>query len=250
MTLHGVDDLKDLALVRNGRKGAVHKAHATGNALVVIDFGPALFIGFNGIHSAGRGAGPLDLGNGVVGALVHALAALDALRLVDVRVLLRVQIDGVPGADHLAGVRHTALAAVGHPHLLRGAGVTGERNDVDQRLFEKLVVCRGRLFNSRAGRSAHVHGLQRQSAGQPEPFLNDGPGQKNIAAVLGFLSRDNFIGDQVNAGIVPALIGKPCHLGKHVPANIVNGAVNASHCSFLRISFVLFIFRLGCFSII
>ncbi|MPM75313.1 hypothetical protein SDC9_122305 [bioreactor metagenome] len=168
----------------------------------------------------------------MVGTLADAAAALDALALVNMGVLLLIQINRVPGADRLTGVGHAALATVRHPNPLGGARVAGKRNHVYQRLFKKLVVRRRRLFNARAGGSPHVHRLKRQSAGQPDALLYNGPGQKDVAAILRIFSGDNFIGNQVNAGIVPALIGKLRHLCKHVSPDIIHGAVNATHCSF------------------
>ena len=64
----GMDKLEDLAFVRNGAKGTVYQAHATGYALVVIDLGTAVFIRADGVHAAGFGAGPLHFQNGAVGA--------------------------------------------------------------------------------------------------------------------------------------------------------------------------------------
>ncbi len=57
----GLDDLEDLAFVRNGAKRAVYKAHAAGYALVVIDLGAAELVGADGVHAAGLGAGALHL---------------------------------------------------------------------------------------------------------------------------------------------------------------------------------------------
>ncbi|CAN3966945.1 DUF1490 domain-containing protein, partial [Dysosmobacter welbionis] len=77
---------------------AVHQAHAAGDALVVVDLGPAQLVGFDGVHAAGCGAGALNLADGVVGALVEAPAAFDALVLVNVAMLVLVQINGILGA--------------------------------------------------------------------------------------------------------------------------------------------------------
>ena len=58
--LDGVDQLENLALVSNGGEGAVDQAHAAGDALVIVDLGPAELVGADGVHAAGRGAGPLQ----------------------------------------------------------------------------------------------------------------------------------------------------------------------------------------------
>ena len=132
VALHGVDDLEDLALVGNGGEGAVHQAHAAGDALVVVDLGPAQLVGFDGVHAAGCGAGALNLADGVVGALVEAPAAFDALVLVNVAMRVLVQINGILGAHIHAGMGQAALAAVRNPDLLGGAGIAGKGDDIDQ----------------------------------------------------------------------------------------------------------------------
>ena len=65
----GLDELEYLALVRDGGEGAVHEAHAAGDALVVIYLGVAALVGADGVHAAGLGAGALYAADGVVGAL-------------------------------------------------------------------------------------------------------------------------------------------------------------------------------------
>ena len=132
--LDGLDQLEDLGLVGDGAEGAVYQAHAAGDALVRVDLGLAIGVGSNGVHSAGHGAGPLLNDNGLVGAHVGAAAAVDALAGVDVgAAVVAVQLDGVLGADLLAGVGQAALAALGHQHPLLRAAVAGKLNDVDER---------------------------------------------------------------------------------------------------------------------
>src|SRR5699024_1986594 len=123
-----------------------------GDALVVVDLGPAQLIGLDGVHAAGGGAGALDLADGPVGALVEALAALDALALGDVAVLVLVEINGVLGADVHAGVGDAALAAVRDTDLLGRAGIAGKGDDIDQRLFKILLVRGGFLDLGADGR--------------------------------------------------------------------------------------------------
>lgn len=85
-------------------EGAVYQAHAAGDALVRVDLGLAIGVSSDGVHSAGHGAGPLLNDNGLVGAHVGAAAAVDALAGVDVgAAVVTVQLDGVLGADLLAG---------------------------------------------------------------------------------------------------------------------------------------------------
>ena len=70
----GLDDLEDLAFVRDGAERTVYKAHAAGHALVVIDLRAAQLVGADGIHAAGLGAGAFHLMDGAVGAYVGAAA--------------------------------------------------------------------------------------------------------------------------------------------------------------------------------
>ena len=228
---HGVDDLEDLALVGDGGEGAVDQAHAAGDALVVVDLGPAQLVGADGVHAAGGGAGPLDLGDGPVGALVEALAALDALVLIDVAVLVLIEIDGVLGADVHAGMGDAALAAVGDADLLGGAGVAGKGDDVDQGLLEILLVG-GSLLDVGADGRLGVRGLQAHTQGQTDPFLHDGPFQKHVVAVVGHLSGNDLVGDHVHPAQVSVLIGQTGHLRKDVAADIVYRAVYSSHVLF------------------
>src|SRR5699024_8190642 len=110
--LDGVDELEDLALVHDGAEGAVHQAHAAGDALVVVDLGPAVVVGADGVHAAGLLTGALQLDDGVVLAGLGAAAALDALVLLDVALAVDVA-DGVLVADLLAGPGQAALAVLG-----------------------------------------------------------------------------------------------------------------------------------------
>src|SRR5699024_10722998 len=124
-------ELEDLALVGDGAEGAVDQTHAAGDALVVVDLGTAQLVGADGVHAAGLSTGALQVQDGAVGAGVGALAALDALGLVDEALALD-QRDGVLGADLHTGVSQAALAHIGDPYLLGRAGITGEVDDVDQ----------------------------------------------------------------------------------------------------------------------
>src|SRR5699024_7711343 len=126
--LHGVDQLEDLALVHDGAEGAADQTHAAGDTLVIVDLGPAVLVGADGVHAAGHGAGPVQLDDGVVGAGVGAFAALDALVLVD-DALAVFKGDSALGADLLAGPAQAALAQVADADLLGGAGVTGVLNN-------------------------------------------------------------------------------------------------------------------------
>ena len=227
--VHGVDDLEDLALVRDGGEGAVHQAHAAGDALVVVDLGPAQLVGADGVHAAGCGAGALNLADGVVGALVEAPAAFDALVLVNVAMLVLVQINGILGAHIHARMGQAALAAVRNPDLLGGAGIAGKGDDIDQGLLKIFVVGRGRLLDTGADGRLLASGLQAHAKGQPHPLLDNGPLQKHVVAVAGHLSGNDGVGDHVHPLQIPALIGQAGLLCEYVAANIVYRAVYTSH---------------------
>ena len=107
--VYGLDELEYLALVRDGREGAVDEAHAAGYALVVIYFGAALLIGADCVHAAGLGTGALDAADGVVGALREAAAAFDAFGLVDGALAIPADNNGALGANVHAGVAQAAL---------------------------------------------------------------------------------------------------------------------------------------------
>ena len=230
----GLAQLVDLALVGNGAEGAVHQAHAAGDALVVVDFSPAQLVGLNGVHAAGGGAGAVDPADGPVGTLVVALAALDALALVDVAVLVLIQIDGVFGADVHARVRNTALAAVRDADLLRRAGVAGVRDDVYQGILVVLLEFLGPLNVLADGRGvpgvAHI-----QAHGQADPLLHNGPLQKHVMTVFGHVALDHLEGDMVCLAGIAALKGQPGNLLEYGASNVVYRAVNSSHQSFLHV---------------
>ena len=98
--LDRADDLEDLGLIRDRAKRAVDQAHAAGNTLVVIDIRLAVLVGADGVHAAGGGAGALLMDDRVVGADLHAAAALDALFLVDHRTpVIAGERNGALGAD-------------------------------------------------------------------------------------------------------------------------------------------------------
>ena len=234
LTHHSGDDLEDLAFVGDGGEGAVDKAHAAGDALVIVDLGAAVLIGLDGVHAAGGGAGTVDLGDGAVGALVEALAALDALLLIDVALLVLIQIDGIHGTDIHAGVRIAALAAVGDADVLGGAGIAGIGNDVDQRLF-KILLVDGSLLNVGADAGRVIRALQTHAQSQTQTGADDGTLQKNIVAVVTHFAVAKLVGDHVHPLVIAALIGKGSHFLEYAAANIVHNAVYASHiCSSVK----------------
>ena len=168
----GLDDLKDLPLVHNGAEGTGHQALAAGHALVLIDLCPAVFVGNNGVHAAGRLTGALHVDDGVVGAGAGALAALDALFRVNVALAVD-EGDCALGTDPLAGSCQTVLAVLRHPVLVGGAGVTGVWNDVDEgRLV--ILLGDGGGIHALGHQAAGLDGADGQAHSQPHPFTRNG----------------------------------------------------------------------------
>ena len=217
-----------MAWVSDGAKGTVHQAHTAGDAFVVVDFGPAQLVRADGVHAAGAGAGPFHAADGVIGALIQAAAAFDALLLIDVGAVILPDVDRVLGAHVHAGAGDAALAVGGDADLLLRAGVAGKRNDVDQGRLIVFFRDAG-LLDALAGGAKLGCRAQRQTAGQTQTLHHHRALAEHVVAVLGRLARYDFIGDLVDPGIVPALVGQAGHLGEYVPAEIVNSAVYTSH---------------------
>ena len=225
--LDGLDQLEDLALVGNGAEGAVDDALAAGDALVVVDGAAAQFVAGDSAHAAGGFAGTFLLDDGVVGTDLHALAALDALIRVDVAAAV-VLVDGLFGADFHTGPGQTSLAAVGDPHLGPGAGVAGDGDDVHQRGIVELFRF-GRFFNALGQGGVLSDGPHRQSHGQAQPFPDDGPFQKDAFPVGGYLAGDDFVGEFLDLGQVPAFVGQTGDFRKHLAAELGDRCVDSSH---------------------
>ena len=230
--LDGPDDLENLGLVGDGAEGAVHQAHAAGDALLRVDIRLAVGVGADGVHAAGHGAGPLLDDDGLVGAHVGAPAALDALVLVDVgAAVVPIQLDGVLGAHLLTGVGQAALAALGDQHLLLRAAVAGELDHVDQRrgvvglrpVGGLNIVGEGGVLRRAAAGQAH---------GQAQPLAHDGPLQKHVVAEVAHLAGNDLVGERLDALVHRPLgvVGHAGHLAEDPVANLLNTGFYASHC--------------------
>ena len=234
-TLDGLDELEDLALIGDSAEGAVDQTHAAGDALVIVDLGAAQLVRADGVHAAGLSTGALQLQDGAVGAGVGALAALDALGLVDEALALD-QRDGVLGADLHAGVSQAALAHIGDPNLLGRAGVTGKVDDVDQGGLIVLLG-NGALLDVSAGGSVLVNLTQRQADGQTETLADNGALQEDILTVAGYLAGNDFIGQMLDRlGVIAALKGQAGNFGKDLTPDIVDKGVDSPHKFFLLLN--------------
>ena len=210
---NGVDELEDLPLVHDGPEGAVHQAHAAGDTLVVVDLGPAVLVGADGVHAAGPGAGAVQLDDGVVVARGGAFAAFDTGVLPDVALAVD-KADGVLGTDLTAGLGQTTLTVLGDAVLPGGTGVAGVVDNIDE---GRLVVLLrdGALTEALADQDPLVHRTKRQAHGEPHPLPGDGLLQEDGFPVHGLLAGDDHIG-QVLHPVVVAVVGKPGHLGEHL----------------------------------
>ncbi len=204
--LDGLDQLEDLALVRDRAEGAVHQAHTAGDTLVIIDLGAAQLVGADGVHAAGLCTGALNAQDGAIGALVGTLAALDALGLIDDALAL-YQGNSILGAHLHTGVGQTTLAHIGHPHLLGGAGVAGVGDDIDQRGL--IVLLRDHaVLQLRVGRRVLAQVPQGQADGQTDALGHHSALHQDVLAVLGHLAGDDLMGQTADGlGIVAALEG-------------------------------------------
>ena len=164
----------------------------------------------------------------MVGAGVPALAALDALLLVDARPARAVYVDSTLGAGVLTVPCQTALTGVGDLIVGGGAGVAGVLDDVDQ--GRVIVLLRdGALLHADGQDGVLRHGPQRQTHGQTDALAHNGPLQENGIPMVAHLAGYDLIGQLLHASVVAALIGQLGHLGKDALTHIGDGALEVSH---------------------
>ena len=167
------------------------------------------------------------MNDGIVGAGLGTLAALDALALVDVRSAV-LELDGTLGTDLLAGAGKAVLAVLGDLVLIGRAGMAGIGNDVDERRLIVLLRHRCRI-HALGDQMAAIHGAQGQSHGQTHPLTGNGTLQKDGLPVQGTVAGDDLIG-QVICGInAVARVGHAGNLGENVLSNVRNQGRNSSH---------------------
>ena len=104
-----LNELEQLALIRDRTERTVHKAHAAGDAFIVIDLGAPMLVGADGVHAARLGARALLQNNRVVGADVRALSAADAEILLNAAHAAVAELDSLFRADLAARMRQTVL---------------------------------------------------------------------------------------------------------------------------------------------
>ena len=236
---NGLNDLEDLALIHNGTKGTGNQALSTGNTLVLIDHRAALIIGTDGIHTAGGGAGALQMDNGVVRTGLGALAALDAFRLINVRLAV-FELDSALGADLFAGTGKAVLAVLGDLILVGGAGMAGIGNGVDQRRLIILLRNRG-MIHTLGDQMAAIRRTKAQAHSKAHTLTGNGPLQKNRLTVQRAVAGNNDVGQLLCLGIVAAVISHASDLSKDLFSDIRDQRRDSTHCMYLLNSYeVLF----------
>ena len=231
------DDLRNLALVGNGAKRAVHEAHTTAHALLVVDVGTAMLVGADGAHATGRGTGPHVMVDGLIraGALAHA--TVDAGVLVYVGPFVHKR-DGLLGTHLAAGVRETALAHVGDLVHVVLAGIAGELDDVDERWLVVRHVVDLRVVEAVRDALRPIHALQRQAHGQANALADDGTLQEDALAVGGDVARKDLEGQLVegivdvgigHGRVLARLVADLRYLAKHIATDFRKVGVDPPH---------------------
>ena len=177
----------------------------------------------DGVHTAGLLTRAGELDDGLIGAGGLALAALDALGLVDLGLAV-LKVDGPLGTGVGAVPGQTALAGVGDLIVGVGTGVAGVFDDVDQRGI--VVFLRdGALLHAVGQQRMLRHRTQGQSHSQPDPLAHDGALQKDGFPLPPDLAGYDLIGQLLDPGVVAALVGQLRHLGEHRFAHVGDGAL-------------------------
>ena len=131
------------------------------------------------------------------------------------------------GADALAGGGQTALTEICDLIPLRRTGVTGIRNDVDERRF--IILLRdGRVIHALGQQCAGLHGPEGQPHRQPYPFTRDRALEKYGFPVQWAVAGDDVVRNVLHLCIV-AGIGHPGDLSKDLFTNIGDQGRDAAH---------------------
>ena len=182
--------------------------------------------------------------DGVVGAGIGALAALDALALVDVGAAV-FKVDGALGADLLTGAGKAVLAVLGDLVLVGGAGMAGVGDDVDQgRLV--ILLGHGGGVHALGDQVTAVAGAQAQTHGKAHALTGDGALEKGGFPVQGAVAGDDLVGQLVGGLVAVAGVGHPGHLDEDLFTDIRDQRGNSAHGKFLLCVFVIFWGENGC----
>ena len=168
-------------------------ALAAGDALVIVDVGLAVLAHGDGVHGAGPLAGTHVLHNGVVGAGGYALAAQNALVVVDDRAVVH-NGDSPLGTDLLTPVGNTAPAGLAHADLAHRALVAGHGEHLHHRA-DFLVAAHGHL----------------------DTLVDNGPLLVDAAAHLRLGAGDDLLGNLEQRRRVELILpGQLGHRGEHL----------------------------------
>ena len=146
---------------------------AAGNAFVWIDFRAAEMVAADRVHTAGSGAGPVILDDGMIRADILAAAAAQAFVAVDMRAPVYKR-HGFCRADAHARVRQAGAAVVAYDKALRVARVACKGNDIDEGRFIYIAHFLA-LFNTARDRRRIVRCAQRQPQRKAQALTDDCP---------------------------------------------------------------------------
>lgn len=203
-----LNDLEYLTLVHYRAKRAAHEALTAGDALLLVYNCATMLICTDCVHSAGGGAGALNMDNGVIGTGVFAFAAAYALGLVNEAFSVD-ETYRILRADFLAGRCKAVLTAIGNAVTVSGTGVAGVRNNVDEWRLIVLFGARSRLHTV-GEKCARLHGANTETHCETHALTCYGALEKDRFAVQRLVAGHNDIRQILNAGIVPARV---CHAG-------------------------------------
>ena len=98
----------------------------------MINLCPSIFIGMDGIHSAGLGTWSFLFDNGIIWTGFHTFAAFDTFFLIDYSPAI-LHMNGILGTDLLTWVLQAALTAFCHQDSFLRAGIAGKFDNINQR---------------------------------------------------------------------------------------------------------------------
>ena len=135
-------------------------------------------------------------------------------------------------ADLLTGGGQAVLAQLRDAVLLRGAGVAGVGNDIDER---RLIVLLGNggVVHALGQQAALLHGLHGKTHCQADALAGDGALQEDRFPVQRVFAGDDDIGKILCLGVVGAFVGHSGNLGEDLFPNVGNQGRYSSHDALL-----------------
>ena len=172
--LDEVDSIENEGLIDDCAERALVDTGAAGDALFVINMRCAMLLAAHadGLNLAGLFARTLLVDDGAVRAYLCALAALYALRLIDVRLLLLIKRDGAAAAYVLAAVCKTTAAGLCDDMAADRAFVAGDINDLNH-VGVVLIAAHGYLDALGQDRALLVYAAAHRRRLAGDYFLRD-----------------------------------------------------------------------------